>query len=197
MYRIAGDLHTHTVHSHGTGTVEQNVLAAIEKGLDKIAISDHGFLHLAYRIRDIDAYIADIRGVREKYRDRIDVLVGAELNLLSLDGDIDLPAGYEDAFDILTFGYHKLVKYKGFKNIRQLLLPKSHSQKAIEANTRAYIRAMEKNKVDVISHPGYGLPIDKREVAKYAQQYGVALEINAKHPEFTVDELKACAETGV
>ena len=32
---LTADLHTHTIYSHGTGTVEDNVRAAIEKALDK------------------------------------------------------------------------------------------------------------------------------------------------------------------
>ena len=38
---ITADYHTHTNYSHGKGTPEENVLAAIEKGLRRIAISEH------------------------------------------------------------------------------------------------------------------------------------------------------------
>lgn len=197
MLEIVSDLHTHTVHSHGKGSVEDNVRAAIEKGLRQIAISDHGFSHMFYAVRDIDAYIGNIAAMKEKYKNDIEVLISAELNLMSLDGELDLPKGYENAFDILTFGYHKMAKYKGFKNIRQFLLPKSHSDKAIEQNTQAYINAIERNNVDVIAHIGYGIPVDKVRIAKHAKDAGVALEINAKHPEFSVEELIECAKTGV
>ena len=40
--RIFADYHTHTVHSHGRGTVEDNVKAAISANLRAIAITDHG-----------------------------------------------------------------------------------------------------------------------------------------------------------
>ena len=39
---ITADYHTHTNYSHGKGTPEENVLAAIEKGLRRIAISGEG-----------------------------------------------------------------------------------------------------------------------------------------------------------
>ena len=39
---ITADYHTHTNYSHGKGTPEENVLAAIEKGLRRIAISGDG-----------------------------------------------------------------------------------------------------------------------------------------------------------
>ena len=35
------------------------------------------------------------------------------------------------------------------------------------------------------------------EVAKAAAKRGTHLEINAKHPEFTVEELKMCIDCGV
>lgn len=40
---ILGDYHTHTVFSHGHGSIEDNVKAAIKMGLKEIAITDHGF----------------------------------------------------------------------------------------------------------------------------------------------------------
>ena len=40
--RLKFDWHTHTVYSHGKGTIEDNVKVAIEKNLTSIAITDHG-----------------------------------------------------------------------------------------------------------------------------------------------------------
>ena len=42
------DHHTHTVYSHGKGTIEDNVKEAAAKGLESIAITDHGPGHLTY-----------------------------------------------------------------------------------------------------------------------------------------------------
>ena len=56
MIEIIADMHTHTVHSHGTGTVEDNVKAAISAGLQQIVISDHGpvsYTHLDVYKRQI------------------------------------------------------------------------------------------------------------------------------------------------
>ena len=45
---LTSDYHTHTVYSHGKGTVLENALVAKEVGLKEIAISDHGFSHPAF-----------------------------------------------------------------------------------------------------------------------------------------------------
>ena len=44
--RLKFDWHTHTVYSHGKGTIEDNVKVAIEKNLTSIAITDHGPGHV-------------------------------------------------------------------------------------------------------------------------------------------------------
>ena len=54
--KILADYHTHTILScgnnekrrHARGTIEENVLAAIDKGLEVIGISEHGFNHNFY-----------------------------------------------------------------------------------------------------------------------------------------------------
>ena len=54
--KILADYHTHTIFScgnnekrrHAKGTIEENVLAAIDKGLEVIGISEHGFNHNFY-----------------------------------------------------------------------------------------------------------------------------------------------------
>ena len=44
---LTADYHTHTPYSHGKNTVEENVARAKEIGLKQIAITDHGFSHVA------------------------------------------------------------------------------------------------------------------------------------------------------
>ena len=45
---IIADYHTHTVYSHGKGTIEDNVKVAIQKNIKKIGISDHGYKHIVH-----------------------------------------------------------------------------------------------------------------------------------------------------
>ena len=72
MYdRLKFDWHTHTVYSHGKGTIEDNVRVAVEKGLESIAITDHGPGHFGYGFRrsDIKKMRAEIDQLQEKYKD--------------------------------------------------------------------------------------------------------------------------------
>ena len=41
QYRMIYDHHTHTVYSHGKGSIEDNVKVALSKGLKSVAITDH------------------------------------------------------------------------------------------------------------------------------------------------------------
>ena len=48
---LTKDLHTHTLYSHGKGTPEENVLAAISCGLKTVAVSEHGPGHMFFGVR--------------------------------------------------------------------------------------------------------------------------------------------------
>ncbi|HOR86487.1 MAG TPA: PHP domain-containing protein, partial [Bacillota bacterium] len=49
--KLYADYHTHTIYSHGTGSIMDNVTAAKNKGLTEIAVTDHGIRHFAYGVR--------------------------------------------------------------------------------------------------------------------------------------------------
>ena len=89
--QILADYHTHTKYSHGKGTIEENVLEAISKGIKTIGISDHGYKHLAYGIKLNDIYKMreEIDKLNEKYSN-IEILLGMECNILDSYGNIDI-----------------------------------------------------------------------------------------------------------
>ena len=53
---MISNFHTHTTFCDGTGTPEQMVVSAIEKGFDVLGFSSHSDM-----VRDIGAYKAEIR----------------------------------------------------------------------------------------------------------------------------------------
>ena len=89
------DLHTHTIYSDGVGTPEEMVLAAIQRGLSEIGISDHCYTSFdeSYCLQKdkIEAYKAEIAALKQKYKDKILVRGGIEQDIFS-DESMD---GYE------------------------------------------------------------------------------------------------------
>jgi len=81
------DLHTHTNFSDGKNTPEEMVLAALEKNMACIGISDHSYTKMdaSYCLQreQITEYQRMIGQLKEKYRDRIQVLCGIELDACS------------------------------------------------------------------------------------------------------------------
>ena len=80
--------HTHTYRcNHATGTPEEYILAAIDGGVEHMGFSDHmphiykDGVESYFRVPVAQAndYIAEIKVLREKYKDKIDILVGFEM----------------------------------------------------------------------------------------------------------------------
>jgi len=110
---LLADYHTHTKysrHNHGKSSVEENVRVAYERGLNQIAITDHGFNQKTFGVRrkDIPQVKKDIEDAKEMYP--IDVLLGVEANLISSNGDIDIVEEDYENLDIVLCGFHRLVK---------------------------------------------------------------------------------------
>ena len=72
--------HTHTTFCDGKSTVEEVVLSALAQGFDAIGFSGHGFTEFDYTycMMDMDAYLAEVRRVQEKYKHDIEVYAGVE-----------------------------------------------------------------------------------------------------------------------
>lgn len=86
---IKFDLHTHHERcGHADGSIEQYIRAAIKEGLTAIGISDHApyFAHehdqprpnIAMAKREFPHYVREVLALKQKYADKIDVLLGVE-----------------------------------------------------------------------------------------------------------------------
>ena len=71
MEKVIADLHTHTVNSDGTFTVEEVVKLASEKGLDMVAVTDHDSID---GLRDEKK----LREYEEKYK--VEIIKGIEMS---------------------------------------------------------------------------------------------------------------------
>ena len=203
---LFGDYHTHTTysrHGHGKGTVLENASVAADKGLKQIAITDHGFNHQFYGIRrkDIPLLKEDILNAREVTG--VDILLGVEANLISLEGNVDVREEDYEFLDIFLMGYHRMVKTTTYKDkvllnyandLARIFRP---SMEKINRNTTAFLKALDKYPIDIITHLNYGFETDTLAVAKMAKQKGVYVELNGKRINFTDDEILTMASEGV
>ena len=204
MIKLYGDYHTHTIYSHGKGTIMDNVLAAQKKGLTEIAITDHGISHFTFgvKMRDLRKMRDEIDRINDEV-DGIKVLLGMECNIISINGDVDINDEVLKYTDIILMGYHMMVMPKSIKdffsiygkNYSARLVP-SISERVRFDNTVAMIKALRKYKIDIITHPGARIPIDTTEVAKEAVKHGTAMEINSHSGFLTVDAVRSAAEVG-
>lgn len=201
---LTADYHTHTKFSDGKNTVEENVARAEAAGLKELAVTEHGYGHWLQGIprRRTAEYLRRIAAAREGSPVR--VLAGLECDLLGESGKVDLePSDYEN-FDIFLMGMHTPVHYERFGDRRfgwwsapRKLLHLPPSRSLVRYTTRAFVNAVMKNPVDIVTHLNYLCYTDVTEVAKCCRDYGTYLEISSKKGHLTDGELAAAAATGV
>ncbi|HEY7089644.1 MAG TPA: PHP domain-containing protein, partial [Tepidisphaeraceae bacterium] len=132
-----GDLHCHTTASDGTATIEQMAEAAIQRGYEYLAITDHSKSQVIANglpVERLLAHAKEIRKVSDRFKGKIKLLAGSEVDIL-VDGRLD----YEDSvlaeLDFVVASPHVSLK-----------------QDEAKATDRI-IRAIENRYVNVIGHP--------------------------------------------
>lgn len=158
--KLVGDLHVHTIGSnHAYSTVLEIASAARDKGLEIVAITDHGPAmpdgpH-PYFFGNIRVLPKEIYGVR--------ILKGVEANIINEKGELDLDEYYLQKLDIVLAGFHTHC------------FPYNDREKC----TEAALNALNNPYVDIIVHPGNPeFPIDYEILVKTAADKGICLEIN-------------------
>ncbi|MBC8014641.1 MAG: phosphatase [Sporomusaceae bacterium] len=158
--KIVADLHTHTISSgHAYSTVMENVRAAADKGLEMIAITDHGPAmpgapHL-YHFGNLRVLPNKLFGVQ--------ILKGVEANVINRAGGLDLPEDRLAGLDIILAGAHHICSPQG----------------SLAENTEMLINTIKNPWVDGIVHPGNPeYLIDAQAIVQAAVEYDVAIEIN-------------------
>ena len=76
--------HTHTQFCDGKSTAEEMVLGAIEKGFTSLGFSGHSPMDFAnswgMTEEKLPLYIGEINRLKEKYKDKIEIVLGIELD---------------------------------------------------------------------------------------------------------------------
>jgi DNA polymerase (family 10) len=186
---IRGDLHCHTTLSDGRQTLEQMAEAALARGLEYLAVTDHSASHgfgnhvtpeaLEARIEEIGALNAKLDG--------LELLAGSEVNIHT-DGTVD----YEDEL-LARLDWVIASIHTSFSMGEQEM-------------TERMIAAIEHPLVDAIGHPTgrkietrAAYAIDMEKVIAAAARTGTMLEINSAPDRRDMNELhaRAAAAAGV
>jgi putative hydrolase len=164
------DLHVHSISSgHAYSTVEECARSAAEKGLQAFAVADHGPAIPGsgniYHFWNLKVLPRRWHGVW--------VLRSAEVNILDVEGRLDLPDRVLKSLDVVHAGLHPYTGYEG---------------ESAEENTAALVAAISHPLVDVIVHPDNpSYPVDMEKVVEAAVREGKALEVNNSSFVYTRD----------
>lgn len=195
-YEMIYDLHTHTTYSHGKGSVEDNVRVAVNKGLDFVAITDHGPGHLFYGVKrkNFPKMKEDIDKMNVKFP-KIDVKYSVEANTVHGGNGLDVSPEEIKQFDFIIAGFH--FGLFGCSSVRNWLW--SHGFKAGEEslrkkNTKMIVNALRQNDIAILTHPGDKGPFDLVEIAKVCAETDTLMEINGKHGHLTEKEIALVAQ---
>ena len=155
------DVHTHSVASgHGTTcTISDMAKAASKKGLRLLGITDHGPGTLA---AGTSSYFRSLTYAPKK-RFGIELLFGVELNILDIDGHLDLNDELLGELDYAIASMHA----------------QNYKSGSIKENTSAYLNAMTHPCVKILGHcDNPAFPVDYETLAVGAKENEVIFEIN-------------------
>ena len=205
MYRMKFDYHTHTIYSHGPvrphgkGTIEQNVRTAAEKGLDAIAISEHGPGHRTYglKMEKLPEMRAEIERLKKIYP--VEIYLSVEANIVNRDNYLDVKPEEYDLFDFVNAGYHFGVTdgYCMANWMYDHRFWRGNKDELIEKNTKMIVAAIENNDIRILTHPGEKAPVDMDAIAKACEKTGTWMEISTHHAHLTPSEIEICQKYDV
>ncbi len=189
MSDIRGDVHMHTVATDGANTIREMADAALARGLQFIAITDHSKNLAMTGGLDDERALAHVHAIRKVDREmegRIRVFAGIEVDILQA-GELDLDDSTLAQMDVVVGSVH------------------SHFQLPAEEMTARLLRAIENPYLRILGHPT-GRVLLRREpysydlhaVLKRCAELGVAVEHNAAPPRADLSDsnLRLAKELG-
>jgi DNA polymerase (family 10) len=177
---IRGDVHMHTVATDGRETIRTMAEAAVKRGLQYIAITDHSKnLAMTNGLDDERAqeHVRAIRTVDAEMEGRIRVFAGIEVDILQ-EGDLDLSDDTLSQMDVVIGSVH------------------SHFQLPHDEMTARLLRAIENPYLRILGHPT-GRKVLRRDpyvydldaVLRRCAELGVAVEHNAAPARADLNDL--------
>ncbi|HVW78186.1 MAG TPA: DNA polymerase/3'-5' exonuclease PolX [Alloacidobacterium sp.] len=167
---IRGDVHMHTNATDGKNTIREMAEAALARGYEYIAITDHSKnLAMTFGLDDERAleHIQRIREVNDEMEGRIRIFTGIEVDILS-DGQLDLSDEVLAQMDVVIASVHSLFNQPE------------------DQMTERVLRALENPNTRILGHPTGRLLLRREayklnlpQILRRAAELGVAVEHNA------------------
>lgn len=158
--KIELDVHTHTIASgHAYSTMQEMVSSASNKGLKLLGITEHGPV---VKGTCEPIYFRNLRVV-PRIIDNVQLLLGAEINILDNKGNLDMDEMLMNYLDLRIAGIHSPYFSEGNKS----------------ENTDGLIKVIRNPYIHIISHPGDGTSeLDFQPIVIAAKESHTLLEIN-------------------
>jgi DNA polymerase (family 10) len=166
---IKGDFHTHTEWSDGSETIEVLLNAALSRGYEYVAVTDHSqSLKIANGLTPerLRKQTALLRKAEKNLDGRMRVLSGSEVDIKP-DGSLDFPPSTLRELDLVIGSVHS--RFKMDRN----------------EMTKRITTAVESGSIDILGHPTGRLigerdpyDFDLEKVFSAAKSSGVCMELN-------------------
>ncbi len=177
---IRGDLHVHTTDTDGAATLEEMAEAALARGYEYLAVTDHSQRVAMARgldARRLAAQIKRIDRLNARLRGGITVLKGCEVDILE-DGSLDLPDDVLRDLDLTVCSIHY-----------RLNLPRAQQ-------TDRVLRAMDHPSFRIWGHPTGRLidtrapcDLDLEKLLRAARERGRFVELNAQPERLDLNDV--------
>jgi DNA polymerase (family 10) len=178
---LRADLHMHTTRSDGRDNIDAMVRAAIERGHEYIAITEHSKalpMTNGFDAARVRKSVGEIEAARQRHPG-IPILHGLEVDILA-DGELDLDDETLALLDWVIVSIH------------------SHFTQTPAVATERALRAVRHPLVHAFGHPtgrliGSREPVafDMEQVVEAAAEHGVAMEINASPDRLDLNDVNA------
>jgi DNA polymerase (family 10) len=190
---IRGDLHMHTRASDGGSTVEEMAEAAMARGYEYIAITDHSkALTVAHGLDELRLLkqMDEIERVNRKLKaqgSKFTILKGMEVDIKS-DGSLDLDEEVLGRLDVVVGAVHSKFTMES------------------DEMTDRILTAMASGVVNIIAHPTGRIiegrepyPVDMRRLMEGVKRHRVVLELNSYPDRLDLNDvnLRLAKEMGV
>ncbi len=185
--------HTHTyLCSHATGEIEDYIKTAIENGIKYMGFSEHFPLRFengvqsGYRlmVEDVDFYFSTLYGLREKYKDKIDIKIGFEMEYYPALFDEMVNNAKKYGGEYLILGQH-FPSPEYLKSSKYVIIPEE-SANALEDYVSGVVEGIKSGVFTYVAHPDILNFVGDKDlyresfvkICEASKKYNVPLEIN-------------------